>query len=256
MTAVRAPVIAALLAILPISGLAQAVPVETGRHDAFWLWAGVRPQPVLAHARQIYLLQGAVEAWNPVRLVAQRPALPHVRTADVWMVVRVETLDWPPEVYTKLLAQLARWRAAGNKVVGVQIDFDARTRHLDRYAAFLADLKRRLPAGCRLSITGLLDWSSNGDPKGLDALAGVVDEVVLQIYQGRHVIPGYSTYLARLGRLHIPFRIGLLEGGDWQAPPGLESHPFFQGYVVFLRNDPIGRPASDAGQKKSRTERL
>ncbi len=146
------------------------------------------------------------------------------------------------EVYAKLLAQLARWRVAGNRVVGVQIDFDARTRHLDRYAGFLADLKRRLPAGCRLGITGLLDWSSNGDPKGLGALAGVVDDVVLQIYQGRRVIPGYAVYLARLGRFPIPFRIGLLEGGDWQPPPGLEAHPFFRGYVVFLRNDTAGRP--------------
>ena len=242
MIAVRAPALAALLAIAPVPGPAQAAPVEAAHHDAFWLWAGVRPQPALAGARYIYLLQGAVEAGKPARLVAQRPALPHVRSAQVWMVVRVETLDWPPEVYAKLLAQLARWRAAGNRVVGVQIDFDARTRHLDRYAGFLADLKRRLPAGCRLGITGLLDWSSNGDPKGLGALAGVVDDVVLQIYQGRRVIPGYAVYLARLGRFPIPFRIGLLEGGDWQPPPGLEAHPFFRGYVVFLRNDTAGRP--------------
>jgi hypothetical protein len=48
----------------------------------------------------------------------------------------------------------------------------------------------------------------------------------------------------------------LLEGGDWQAPPGLESHPFLQGYVVFLQNDPVGRPTLDGAQKKSRTGRL
>src|SRR5262245_7402197 len=100
------------------------------------------------------------------------------------MAVRVETLDWPEAVYTQVLAALARWRAAGNKVVGLQIDFDAGTRHLENYAGFLADLRRRLPLDCRLSITGLLDWSSNGDPAGLQALAGTVDEIVLQIYQG------------------------------------------------------------------------
>jgi hypothetical protein len=131
---------------------------------------------------------------------------------------------------------LVRWRSAGNRVVGIQIDFDARTRHLEDYAAFLSDLRRRLPADCRLGITGLLDWSSNGDPKGLDALARVVDEVVLQIYQGRHVIPGYAGYLARLDHLKIPFRVGLLQGGEWTPPPGLASNPNFRGYVVFLRN--------------------
>ena len=214
----------------------HAEPVDAADHESFWLWSGVRTQPVLAQARQVYLLQGEVKAQDPVRLVAQRPALPRVRDADVWMVVRVETLAWTPEVYAQVAAALQRWRDAGNKVVGLQIDFDARTRHLQEYAAFLADLRRRLPADCRLGITGLLDWSANGDPAGLAALAGVVDEVVLQIYQGRHVIPGYERYLARLDRLAIPFRIGLLQGGDWQPPADLASHPWYRGTVVFLVN--------------------
>lgn len=222
---------------LSLPGAARAHErVDAARYDAFWLWAGVKPQPALATAKTLYLLQGQVSVRQPVRLAAQRPAVPRVRGPEVWMVVRVETIKWPPAVYAQVLAQLARWRAAGNKVVGVQIDFDARTRHLENYAAFLKDLRRRLPADCRLGITGLLDWSSNGDPRGLDALAGAVDEVVLQIYQGRRVIPGYAGYLARLDRMKIPFRIGLLQGGEWRAPPGLEAHPQFRGYVVFLLN--------------------
>jgi hypothetical protein len=213
--------------------------VDANHYDAFWLWAGVRPQPVLAKATRIYLLQGQVEH-DPVRYVAQRPAIPHLPGTDVWMVVRVETLRWPPPVYRQVLMQLARWRSAGNRVVGIQIDFDARTRHLEDYAGFLRDLRRRLPADCGLGITGLLDWSSNGDPKGLDALASVVDEVVLQIYQGRHVIPGYAGYLARLDRMKLPFRIGLLQGGEWEEPAGLAANPHFRGYVVFLQNPKPG----------------
>jgi hypothetical protein len=201
---------------------------------------------VLARATRLYLLQGQVEARDPVRYVAQRPAIPHVRGTEIWMVVRVETLRWPPAIYRQVLTQLERWRSAGNRVVGIQIDFDARTRHLEDYAGFLKDLRRRLPNDCALGITGLLDWSSNGDPKGLDALASVVDEVVLQIYQGRHVIPGYADYLARLDRMKIPFRIGLLQGGDWQAPAGLAANPQFRGYVVFLQNP---KPAQPDGQR-------
>ncbi len=94
-----------------------------------------------------------------------------------------------------------------------------------------------MPADCKLGITGLLDWSANGDPVGLDALAGTVDEAVLQIYQGRHVIPGYAAYLQKLDRMRIPFRIGLLQGGEWQMPAALPRHSFFRGYVVFLRNE-------------------
>ena len=64
-----------------------------------------------------------------------------------------------------------------------------------------------------------------------------VDEVVLQIYQGRRVIPGYRDYLRRLDALKVPFRIGLLQGGEWDAPAGLEANPNFRGYVVFLLNE-------------------
>src|SRR5262249_28060241 len=126
---------AALLAcmLLLASSLASAAPTEAEHYDAFFLWAGVKPQPVLADARSLYLLQGRVEDRKPVRLVARRPALPQVSGPDVWMVVRVETLDWPTAVYAQVLSALSRWRAAGNKVVGLQIDFDAGTRHLESY---------------------------------------------------------------------------------------------------------------------------
>ncbi|HVO04453.1 MAG TPA: DUF3142 domain-containing protein [Candidatus Cybelea sp.] len=225
-----------LYALLGVATPAPAAPTVAENYDSFFLWAGVKPQPVLQAARSIYLLESEVVASTPVRLVAQRPAIPQVRDAEVWMVVRVQTLAWTPAIYDRVLASLARWRNAGNSVVGVQIDFDAGTRHLENYAAFLADLRQRLPADCRLGITGLLDWSSHGDPAGLKALAGVVDEVVLQIYQGRHVIPGYEAYLASLDRVGLPFRIGLIQGGDWERPETLAANPWFQGYVVFLVN--------------------
>jgi hypothetical protein len=214
--------------------------VNAADYDGFWLWAGVAPQPVLARAHSLYLLAGQVSAprhgSGPVRMIAQRGDTPHIRHGEVWIVYRAHTLDWPPEIYAQVLAELTRWRAAGNPVVGVQIDFDARTHHLDQYAAFLTDLRGRLPAGCRLGVTGLLDWSSQGDSAALTALAGVVDEVILQTYQGRHTILGYGAYLAHLDRVKLPFKIGLVQGGDWTAPITLAANPWFRGYVVFLRN--------------------
>lgn len=224
------------MAALPGASSIRPSSQQQRHYDAYWLWSGVRPQPVLERAKRIYLLQGQVEARLPVRLVAQRPATPRIRGPEVWMVIRAETLDWPPEVDGQILAAIGRWRAAGNNLAGVQIDFDAATRHLDRYAAFLTTLRKRLPAGLKLGVTGLLDWSSNADPAGLDALAGTVDEIVIQTYQGRHVIPGYAAYLTRLESLRMPFRIGLLQGAAWQPPAGLETNPNFRGYVLFLRN--------------------
>uniref|UniRef100_UPI001F156C72 DUF3142 domain-containing protein n=1 Tax=Pseudomonas viridiflava TaxID=33069 RepID=UPI001F156C72 len=83
------------------------------------------------------------------------------------VVYRAHTLHWPERVYTQMLGQVQRWRDAGNPVVGIQIDFDARTQYLHEYADFLRDLRQRLPAELRLSITGLMDWSSNADPAAI-----------------------------------------------------------------------------------------
>jgi hypothetical protein len=228
----------------PVTGAAGSQTVNAADYDAFWLWAGVAPQPVLARARSLYILRGQVSsprrAADETTLIAQGGATPHLTRGEVWIVYRAHTLDWTPRIYAQVLAELRRWRAAGNRVAGVQIDFDARTRHLDQYGAFLKDLRARLPADCKLSITGLLDWSSQGDPQALGALAGVVDEVVLQTYQGRHTIPAYQDYLAAVERLKIPFKIGLVQGGDRTAPPSLALDPWFGGYVVFLKNPPPG----------------
>lgn len=79
-----------------------------------------------------------------------------------------------------------------------------------------------------------MDWSANGDPTALGALAGTVDEVVIQTYQGQATIPGYESYFARLGGFPIAFKVGLVAGGQWFEPAGLAANPKFRGYVVFL----------------------
>ena len=101
---------------------AQTSVVDANRYDALWLWAGVVPQSALVHARSIYILDAEVRPGKAL-LISQRPAIPHVQHAEVWMVVGVETLDWSPELYTQVLGDLERWRQAGNRIAGLQIDF-------------------------------------------------------------------------------------------------------------------------------------
>ncbi|WNW10899.1 DUF3142 domain-containing protein [Pseudomonas sp. DTU_2021_1001937_2_SI_NGA_ILE_001] len=228
---------------LALFGLLGALPaaaaVDARHYDAFWLWAGVEGQPVLAEARTLYLLQGQVSQSRrsgQVNFIAQGPAVSRLPQPELWIVYRAHTLRWPDSVYRQLFAQVRRWRAAGNPVIGIQIDFDARTRYLDEYVSFLRDLRQRLPADYRLSITGLLDWSSHADANAIADLKGVVDEVVVQTYQGRHSIPDYGAYLPRLSRLGLPFKVGLIQDGHWQAPDFLSDSPWFRGYVVFLQN--------------------
>jgi Protein of unknown function (DUF3142) len=214
----------------------QAERVDATRYDAFWLWAGVKPQAVLDQAKTIYILEGEIRD-APVPVVHRlRGGTPRVKHADVWLVYRVETLQWGPDIVRQIRSDLTRWRAAGARAVGVQIDFDAATRGLPDYAAFLTKLRGQLPADCKLGITGLMDWSSRADPAGLKAIAGTVDEIIIQTYQGRKTITGYEAYLAQMDRLDIAYKLGLVQGGEWTPPKKLSQDRFFKGYVVFLLN--------------------
>lgn len=215
--------------------------VDAAEYNAFWLWSGVKTQPVLGQAKTLYILQGQISRsrrhpGRGVELIAQGLPVSRLPQEQVWVVYRAHTLAWTEPVYRQLLDQVQRWQATGSAVVGIQIDFDSSTHDLERYGHFLRDLRQRLPAQYRLSITGLMDWSSNADPQAIGQLKGVVDEVVVQTYQGRRSISNYTTYLPRLDRMGLPYKVGLIQGGDWQEPQALRDSPWFRGYVVFLQN--------------------
>ena len=60
--------------------------------------------------------------------------------------------------------------------------------------------------------------------------------LLFKVIQGRHSIPNYSAYLPRLNRLGLPFKVGLIQGGEWEEPGYLKDSEWFRGYVVFLQN--------------------
>lgn len=223
----------ALALLLSACAPAASSRVEAERYDAFFLWAGVKPQPVLENAKTLYLLAGEVR--RDGRYVSLR-AVPRLGQREVWLVVRAQSLDWAPETTVRIATELARWLAAGNAVAGLQVDFDASTKGLDRYALFLRTLRGKLDTKFKLSITGLMDWSAHADPAALASLTGVVDEVVVQSYQGRATIPGYESYLEKLARVPVPHKVALVQGGEWREPAALKRDPLFRGYVVFLVN--------------------
>jgi hypothetical protein len=227
---VRAFAFALAFALAACGG--QAARVDAAEHDAFFLWAGVKPQPVLDRAKTLYLLAGEVRrtgGFVPLR------ATPKIAHADVWLVVRTERLDWDAATHGDIQRTLALWQGQ-SRVVGLQVDFDASTKGLADYGTFLKGLRQRLPAQYQLSVTGLMDWSANGDPAALASLKGVVDEVVVQSYQGRSTIPGYARYLERLARVPVPHKVALVQGGEWVEPVALRRDRLFRGYVVFLLN--------------------
>jgi len=85
--------------------------------------------------------------------------------------------------------------------------------------------------------------SSQGALDDLEKLAGVTDEIVFQTYRGRSTVRNVDAYVARLARLAIPFKLGLVEHGEWSPPPGLRGNPNFRGYDVFLLNRAPGEAA-------------
>jgi hypothetical protein len=215
--------------------------VKAEDHSSFWLWGGVKSQPALARADTLYILQGQVVAVGKrnrsrVMVIPQGMSVARVKKGRTWLVYRSTTMRWTPDIMQSIVARLRRWQLAGNDVAGLQIDFDAGTKHLQEYAEFLQQVRAALPATFQLGITGLLDWSSNGDGAAFEQLKEIVDETIIQTYQGRKTIADYQSYLPGLMRLTIPFKIGLIQNGEWEPLPDVGSSPWFRGYVVFLQN--------------------
>jgi hypothetical protein len=111
---------------------------------------------------------------------------------------------------------------AGQHVVGLQLDVDCPTRSLAVYAAFLRDLRGRIPSGQRLSITALLDWFGRGT--AVPELVASVDEYVPQFYDARLGGPGAEIaepidarrWAPVFNGLGTPYRIGLSAFGRIQ----------------------------------------
>lgn len=227
-----------LLVITLLAGQVQAaVTVDARDHPAFWLWSGVKASTELREARTVYLHQGEV-LLRSGQVTFQRLGLPvsHLTFPSIWLTVRFTTLDVPEAIPMRIVQLMTRWQEAGNKVVGLQVDFDAATHQLTDYAQFLSQLRQQLPAEFALGVTGLLDWAKTGDIATLNTLP--VDELVVQSYQGRHTVENYQDYLPALTRLRIPFKLGLVQNGkrDPQAEAQLLKSPWYRGTVVFMLN--------------------
>ncbi|MEC5343392.1 DUF3142 domain-containing protein [Brenneria populi] len=220
---------------------ARADSVDAAQYQAFWLWAAVRPQPVLHHAHTLYLHQGEI-ARRQGKVVFLRQGIPvsKLRVAHLWLSYRMTTLSLSDEHLRRILALQESWRRHGNRVRGIQLDFDAQSYRLAEYAAFLRQLRRRVPDDCRISITGLLDWARTGDVAELNRLRSSIDELVIQTYQGRGTVTNYADYLPALNKLTIPFRLGLVQYGKWDRvwQRRLAASPYYRGEVVFLVNPP------------------
>ncbi|HEX8098415.1 MAG TPA: DUF3142 domain-containing protein, partial [Pyrinomonadaceae bacterium] len=118
-------------------------------------------------------------------------------------------------------ADAARASEDGARVAGIQLDIDAPTRLLGRYAKVLRALRASLPQGTKLSVTGLPSWM---DSVELERLLAEVDFWIPQCY-GASIPdrldqltpisspPAVARTMARVRRLNRPFYAGLAAYG-------------------------------------------
>lgn len=212
--------------------------VDVSRYNEFWLWSGVKAQPVLEKASTIYLLRGQIVTNynNNTHLINQRNFITPHSNQHIWLVYRAHTLNWDQSIFTTINRELKYWQVNNIPIKGIQIDFDVPTQKLSDYITFLEKIRTWLPKNYQLSITGLLDWGSNSDPIIINQLSNTVDEIIFQTYQGKETIQDYQVYLKKLEAIKLPFKIGIIQYGNWQPLLSLEKNPYFKGYVVFLQN--------------------
>lgn len=221
-----------------ISENAYSEIVHIANYDKFWVWAGISRRNEIHNAKMIYLLQGEIfeNDFGEPKFIPQGGTQPSRHDQEIWIVYRVRTLNWNDRIYEKIRKSFEHWSMYPGKIVGVQIDFDASTKNLGKYASFLHSLRSRLPINCSISVTGLMDWAYQASPEDLNALSQNIDELVFQTYQGRNTVKNIDSYIERLRDIKIPFLLGVAEDANWTNPTFLSKNPNFKGYVLFLTN--------------------
>jgi hypothetical protein len=152
---------------------------------------------------------------------------------DYWLVYRYEHQGVPGQpVAVKLAEEISRLVADARQrklhVVGIQLDIDSPTSALPRYAEFLRQVRKDLPAEFELSITALLDWFRGGT--AIEDVIKQVDEFVPQFYDigDPAVFHRESAIAARIdpaywgpvfNRYHKRFRIGISSFGRARLIP-------------------------------------
>jgi hypothetical protein len=274
-----------LIGSLALSGCVASSQSPPVRWTAgFWFWDGSSLDPACSGDTVDVLFaqvgtirsdsdrraaSGHAERWNTYgRWPDEMPA-----ARDYWLVYRYERQGVPGEPAAEQLAGeivglLEQARERNLHVAGIQLDIDSPTSALPRYAEFLKEVRKNLPAGFGLSITALLDWFRGGT--AIDDVIRQVDEFVPQFYDlaDPAVFHGEGAIAARIdaanwgpvfNRFHKRFRIGISSFGRVRLVPnsapgkqGGDSRIAFYGDLQPL--DIAANPAFELRAERNRAE--
>ena len=185
--------VVALVCLSPSHALPEHA--RLSRLPPLMLWAWERPEDLRglhASVGVAFLAQSLAISGNRLTLRPRRQPL-RITANPLVAVTRVEvdpvaTLALDDRQLLDAAAIIAR-TALLPRVVGVQIDFDARASERPIYERLLHDVRDRLPAAMPLSITALASWCREDDwLRGLP-----IDEAVPMLF--------------RMGPVNEPFRV-------------------------------------------------
>ncbi|NHB57139.1 DUF3142 domain-containing protein [Acinetobacter sp. 194] len=223
--------------LLNTQAVAKQNQVNANDYRSFWIWGRISSAPYLSQAKELYILQGEFRLdrhTHTSTFTQHGVGVLKLPRQKVWLVFRNHHLNWQNQELNLILKRVRQWENAGNQIVGIQIDYDSKTKNLKEYAYFLDKIRKQLPVKYKLSITGLMDWTNQRDPNTLNMLRNSLDELVIQTYQGSTTIPNYQQYIQKIATLKLPYKIGIVQHGLWDQKINLNKDPNFKGYVVFL----------------------
>lgn len=218
-----------------LSGCSRQVFFE--RPESYWIWAGITA-PDSLQKESLYIYQGTLTKKSEEITFKRQGLYPFPsKSKELYLVFRVEVLDFSPRFINTIISYIDEWEHKGNTVRGVQLDFDSPTAKLLQYSDFLENFRSRLPKNYRLSITGLGDWLFAADSKALPQVGSMVDEVVFQLYQGRKPFHDKTNYLIKLNQLKFHYKVGLLRDDHCEiaVSSALAENPFYLGNIYFLQ---------------------
>lgn len=224
---------------------------------AFWAWRDRAPaQDDVSRAAQetgartLFLRAGqlSLDGGRVARVRAVEGRLPsgvelhlvyNATPALLTAFEKVDEVELAAAAAETFRADAERAAREGARVAGLQLDLDVPTRLLARYGRVLAEARRRLPPGARLSVTGLTTWMDLA--RELKAMLGAADFWVPQFYgaeipeRAERAVPISSPRAvergaARARELGKPFYAGLAAYGH-----ALLYSP--RGRLVELRGD-------------------
>lgn len=203
--------------------------------ESYWLWSG-KTAVGLPENSTLYIHQGTLERGKdgkPPTLRKQGLGSINLSSHPIYIVYRIENLLYPNEIANLFKDDCHRWEKKGNKIIGLQIDFDSPSKKLDSYIDFLSNLKKMIPDTYLLAVTGLADWASSSPQAALRRLSHEVNEITFQLYEGSNEIPYIDSYVNSITRLEIPFKIGIMENQRYILEKYHFDAKFYRGSIIF-----------------------